>query len=448
VGNPRVEGDEMNRAAIFKIAFAAASLGAGIALVVHHHHATPVPAQSASYIASATRGAIDEIIASTGSVVSSADCNVKCRACGQVTRLAVDIGDIVKKGDVLLQLDPSDAQGDLDAAAVALDEARHKLSQAQDTLKQAQADLQIALQQADDTISSARVKATNLDNKANRQKQLLAQALSSQEEYEMAQTDAAQSSADLENAVLAKEQLRNHALTTAIEKEEDIETAADQVKADEVALKNAQQKLKWTTVVAPIDGVVSDLRVAADSVICPAGDPGGETVMTLSDLSRIYVNASVDEKSISGVRPGQKADIVADSYPSQHFSGNVVRIAPTGVTTASAVTFAVKIEVTGPGKDLLKPGMTAAVKVIEQSRDNAVLVPSAAVIHRQDKSFVMVVTSPGHTEARPVEVGIGNPEKAEVVSGLTGSERILVRRESPSDPSKSSAVELSQTTAD
>ena len=93
-------------------------------------------------------------------------------------------------------------------------------------------------------------RTTNLENKANRQKQLLAQALSSQEEFEMAQTDSAQAAADLENAVLAKEQLKNHALTTAIEKEEDIDAAGDQVKADEVALKNAQQKLKWTTVTA------------------------------------------------------------------------------------------------------------------------------------------------------------------------------------------------------
>ena len=133
----------MDRYRIVSVALAVATLGAGGALLVRHRRAavTSVPI---SYIASASRGPIDEAIASTGSVVSSNDCNVKCRACGQITRLAVDIGDEVKKGDVLLQLDPSDAQAEVDSADVALDEARHKLSQSQDTLKQAQADLQIA----------------------------------------------------------------------------------------------------------------------------------------------------------------------------------------------------------------------------------------------------------------------------------------------------------------
>ena len=169
--------------------------------------------------------------------------------------------------------------------------------------------------------------------------------------------------------------------------------------------------------------------------------------MTLSDLSRIYVNASVDEKSISGVRSGQKVDIVADSYPGQQFTGSVVRIAPEGVTTPSAVTFAVKIEVTGPGRKLLKPGMTAAVRVIEQTRDNAVLVPSDAVIRRQDKSYVTVVTSPGHTETRPVQVGIGTPEKAEVIAGLTGTEQLLVQRKSLAN-GKPSGLEVAQNPAD
>jgi len=155
---------------------------------------------------------------------------------------------------------------------------------------------------------------------------------------------------------------------------------------------------------------------------------GGTSVMTLSDLSHIFVLASVDESQIGGVKKGQTVDITADAYPGKHFTGKVVRIATQGVNTSNVVTFEVKIEVTDDNKDLLKPQMTANVQIIEASKKDAVTVPILAVVRKQHKTFVTLVKPDNALEDREVELGIDDGENQEIVSGLAAGEQVLVHK--------------------
>ncbi len=273
------------------------------------------------------------------------------------------------------------------------------------------------------------MKASNLQKKADRQKQLLAQSLASQEEFETDETDAAQAEADLSNARIAKEQLKSQ--TVALEvKKEDVNLATQQVKLDNIDLQNAKQQMDYTTVVAPMDGVIADLTIQMGTIISSAisNVGGGTSVMTVSDMSHIFVLASVDESDIGGVAKWQAVDITADAFPGKHFSGQVVRIATQGVNVSNVVTFEVKIEVTSANKDLLKPQMTANVDIIESSKHNVVAVPMQAIVRKQGKTFVTVVKADGSSEDREVALGIGDGESQEVASGLNGGEQILVHK--------------------
>jgi HlyD family secretion protein len=382
-----------------------------------------------TYVTPSVRKDLSQIVSATGPVASNLDVAIKCRAYGEVIQLPFDISDDVKKGDLLVQLDTKDEKVALDQATVTLQQSNSKLKEAQENERIAEEDLQTATEQADANIVSAITKAQNLEKKADRQKQLLAQNLASEEEFESDETDAAQAEDDLQNAKIAKEELKSQEVALETKKE-DVALAQEQVQLDSIDLENAKQQLEYCTVTSPLDGVVSDLEIQMGSIISSAisNVGGGTSVLTVSDLSHIFVLASVDESDIGGVTKGQEVDITADAYPGKHFRGKVVRIATTGVNTSNVVTFEVKIEVTSPDKNLLKPQMTANVDIIEASRKDVLTVPMLAIARKPGGTFVTVVKSDGSTEQRQVRLGINDGTDQEILSGLSEGEQVLVHK--------------------
>jgi len=275
-------------------------------------------------------------------------------------------------------------------------------------------------------VESSKIKATNLRRKVDRERELLSQKLASPEQYEDAETDAAAAQAEYLSALVEQRQLKSKAVDLDVKKEQ-VKEAQQQVDLDQIALDNANQQLSYTTVTAPMDGVITDLKTQKGSMTSSAISViGGTTVMTLADLSRIFVLASVDEADIGGVRVGQSCQITVDAFPRREFSGTVVRIAPQGQTTRSVVTFEVKIEVTGEDKDLLRPQMTANVQIVETTRQDVVLAPILSLLPRDDGIYVTVVKDHDVTEDRQVETGIDDGDNAEILSGISPGEKILV----------------------
>lgn len=379
--------------------------------------------------ATVTRADITQSVASTGTVISNLDVQIKCRASGQITKFPFDISDHVKIGDLLLQLDPLDEQRQVDIAQAQADVSQAKYEEAKTAEQQAELDLQTATETAQTNLISMQVKDDNLRRKADRQKELLAQKLASQEDYETAETDSAAADADLSAAHIAQEELKSQA--TALQmKKEDVVLAAAQLKGDQVSLDNARQQLSYCTVNSPMDGVVSDVEVELGTIISSAisNIGGGTTVMTISDLSKIFINGSVDESDIGDVRVGQDVDITADAFPGKKFSGKVVRIATQGVNTSNVVTFTVKIEVTSKNKDLLKPQMTANVEIIEASKKGVLTVPTNAVFRKDRKTQVTVVQDDGTNKDVEVQAGINDGDNQEIISGLTEGQTVIVHR--------------------
>jgi len=364
------------------------------------------------------RGSIRSAVSCTGRVVSNPG--------GEIISLPFDVSDRVSTGDLLAELDPADEQRNVDKAKVQLASSQAKLAQAGLKMKNAISDLEISRRRAESDLESAQARYDEASARAERIRGLFARGHVSREELEADETAATVAESTLANARFRLDELEVEEAALELMRK-DVTLAEAQVQSDNITLETAQQRLDDTRVISRLDGVVSGREVQVGQIISsPTSNvSGGTTLLTISDLSHIFVIASVDESDIGGVMVGQRAEITADALPDSRFKGEVVRIATRGENVSNVVTFEVKIEVMGRDKALLKPEMTANVEIIEGENLEALLIPAAAVSTKTGKKIVMV---PGEPEPREVEVqtGIEDGVNVEIVSGLTEGDEVLI----------------------
>ena len=406
------------------------------------------------------RGIIQRSVAATGRVVSNLDVDIKCKASGVVVKLPFDISDMVKRGDLVVQLDPIDEKRAVAKAQATVDASLARLEQAKRNGEIAKANLITATGRARAALMSIEVRVRDARSRAARMTELLKSHLASQEDADTALTTAEQGEADLATARVAIEELKAQELAIAL-KEQDLRLAETAVVSDQIALDNAQQRLTETTVLAPMDGVVATRTVQIGTIISSGITyvGGGTAALTISDLSRIFVLAAIDESDIGQVRIGQDVRVTADAFAGRRFTGKVVRIATRGVNTSNVVTFEVKLEVLGeerppsadkkpadsdsaktekppvvsgpPGKILLKPEMTTNVEVIVEFKEDVVVVPAEAITRRKGTALVQVVKEDASVEERSVKTGISDNVSLEIIEGLMAGEKIQVKRNEP-----------------
>jgi len=212
------------------------------------------------------RGDIRLSVASSGRVVPNLEVEIKCKASGEIVKLPFDVSDAVRKGDLLLELDPADELRRVRQAKASLDSSKARVVIAKENLAMAEQDLVTERLRAETAVKSARARAEDVRQKADRVKELLAAHLSSKEEYETAETTAVQAASDLEMAKVAQEGL--DAQERAIEqKRQQIVIAQSEAEADSLALDLAKQSLADTRVVSPMDGVVTKRSVQIGQII-------------------------------------------------------------------------------------------------------------------------------------------------------------------------------------
>ncbi len=413
-----------------------AVLIAAFFLVWRNGQSAKTPDANAQPPVKVERGDLRITVSSTGKVESNLDVEIMSRASGEIISLPYDISDPVENGALLLELDPEDEQRNVKTAEVNLQLSQAKLAQAKLNLQTAEQELVLSEKNAKENLRSAEAKCEDARAKAERMKQLLANKRVSQEEYETAQTTATVATVDLESA---RNQVRQIAVDRqALDvKRQDIILAEGEVESDELSLETARKRLKETKVYAPISGVVSELNVQVGRIVSsPLNNVGGGTsLLTLSDLSRIFVVASVDESDIGRIEVGQDVEVTADAFPNMEFDGKVIRIATKGTNTSNVVTFEVKIEVLGEGKDRLKPEMTANVDILIANRQSVLLLPSEAVQGTGEKRFVLLPAAPGQEpERRSVKTGEDDGIHVEIVEGLREGEEVLAAGDSESSP--------------
>ena len=197
-----------------------------------------------------------------------------------------------------------------------------------------------------------------------------------------------------------------------------------------VALENKKDDLLKTVILAPFDGTVVSVGVKKNDVLS-AMDYSSKTAVQLVDTSQIKFQGLVDEIDILKIEAGQKAMISIDAVPNKEFAGTVSFISPYGTADTSNV---VKFNVTillDPSDVELKGGLTATADIAIYNAENVLLVPLSAVTTTPAGSFVTVTDeATGQPEKRQVTLGRQNYQFAEVLSGLSEGDKVIIEEKS------------------
>jgi HlyD family secretion protein len=386
------------------IGVAVVVLGAGIALV----RLVRDPSIDPNKLAKVTRGDVARSVVATGKIQPITKVEVKSKASGIVEKLNVDINNMVKKGQQLAQLDQEEilAQVAAQRAQLAAAEANVSTYEAnieQDKVNAAAPDLPM-------------YKAT-LDRNQEMQKQGIVsrQALDdANKDYQAALTrrDSAQAQIGVDAARLKQ--------------------ARAQVMQSRASLKQLEEQLAYTTIVAPMDGVIlsRDVEIGdAVSSILVLGSTA-TLVMTEGDTTEVYVQGKVDEADIAHVYMGQPARIKVESFRDRLFNGKVTKIAPMGVEKDNVTTFEVRVSINNPGGEL-KANMTANAEILLDEHKGVLTVPENAVSYDNQKNASVEVPDKKQKDGVrkvPVKVGLSNGAVTEILSGLKEGDRVVLQQ--------------------
>jgi HlyD family secretion protein len=157
---------------------------------------------------------------------------------------------------------------------------------------------------------------------------------------------------------------------------------------------------------------------------------GATLVMTLGDTSEVYVKGKVDESDIGKVYLGQPARIRVETFKDKTFTGKVTKISPMGVEKDNVTTFEVRVSINNPGGEL-KAEMTANAEVLLDEHKNVLMIPEGAIMYDKDKKASVNIPEPKAKDGMkkvPVEIGISNGAKTEVVSGLKEGQEVVLQQ--------------------
>ena len=205
--------------------------------------------------------------------------------------------------------------------------------------------------------------------------------------------------------------------------ERGIETARAREREAAAALEAAKVQLGYTSIRAPIRGVVASVSTQEGETV--AASFAAPTFLTIIDLTRLEVWAYVDETDIGRVKVGQRAKFTVDTYPDDSFEGRVTAIRPSAEIRDNVVNYVTLIEFTNRPDRLLRPEMTATINVVLEGKRDALSVPNGALRRDSGGTYLLVRAASG-LERRNVSVGFRGSEFSEVLSGVEPGERVLV----------------------
>jgi HlyD family secretion protein len=349
-------------------------------------------------------------VTASGQVQPHTKVDLSADITGRVVRLAVKDGDMVTKGQFLLEIDPTQYQANVERATAAVASARSQSAQAKPALTQAQRnyDRLAALKKANPTLVS-------------------------DEQLEQLRTQVEVAQAQLEAA--------NHAI--------------DQATA---SMRDARSSLSKTTIVAPMSGRITRLNVEeGETAIMGTLNKDAATLLTIADMSLLETKVKVDETDVSRIKLGDSTVIQLDAFPDTTFIGRVSEISNSSVKaglsggTGSATDQAIDYEVTvqllnAPAET--RPDFSSTAKIITSTRNNVIAIPIIALTVREDSvkpdtaltlakkaptkevgkrdvEGVFVVGANNKVTFRPVKVGIAGEKYFEVLTGLKEGENIV-----------------------
>jgi len=357
----------------------------------------------------------------TGTIRALKQADVAAQISGRVTSVLVREGDTVREGQTLVTLDRAQAESQARQARAAVEAARAALAAAQSQLKIVQEGARaeeraIARSRLEQAEAALRTSQADLE----RLKGLFAQGAVSRQQLDAAQMTYDTARTNRDSARQSLELIEKGARPEELEaSRKQAEAAAANLKQAQAALASAEEMLGYTVIRAPISGVVYERNVDPGEI---ASTMGGAPLLRIADYSAVYYEATVPERVALRVRPGQRVEVTVQADGQAPLAGTVERVVP--VANPSSREFLLRITL-ADAAGVTKPGMFARGLVVVQERPDAVVIPKEAVVEREGRSVVFVVSG-GKAEMRPVKVGLSDETRSEIVSGLRAGESVVV----------------------
>jgi macrolide-specific efflux system membrane fusion protein len=331
-----------------------------------------------------THGNIQDTVLATGSLQANTVISVGAQVSGPIQQLYVKVGDVVKAGDPIAQIDSTQQQNAVKSSEAALASAKAQLAEQQATLEQTQAAL-------------------------TRAKGLAKQSFMSQADLQTAQAnyDVANAKIDETNASINQAQ---------------------------IAVDTAQHNLTETKIVAPSAGTIVAVLVNQGQQV--SAQQSSPTIVKIADLDTMVIDAQISEADVTKVRPGQQVYFTILGDPSHKIAATLRSINPapqaigtedTGIASDStAIYYDGLFDVPNPNQTL-RIAMTANVTIVLKDEPNALLVPASAVHAGRNGSEFVAVYDPATRKVSPtrVKVGINNNVMASIESGLQEGQLVV-----------------------
>lgn len=322
-----------------------------------------------------------------GEIGPAEQVSVRPEVNGRISELPVDIGDHVKKHDLLFALDDKDLQIELKTRQQEIDSAQLQLAKAKLAMEQAERDFQ-------------------------RDKSLYQEKLVSEQVYE------------------ASKQVWDSA-------SKDFELAKNAVERTQSTLDQTEEKLRKTRVEAPFDCTVLTRPITGigQAVSGSGGFNSGTEVMTIANLADLVILAHVNQADVTRLRDGMEVEVAVEAVPGLVVKGVVERISPQATIVNNIKGFDARIRLKSPDSRV-QPGMTANITIPVASASNVVAVPLAAVFtefdpEKQQNDRFVYVAKGNKFEKRPVQIGVADYFYAEVQKGVSAGDMVSLEKPAP-----------------
>lgn len=368
-------------------------------------------------------------ISVAGEIGPAEQISVRPEVNGRISELPVDIGDKVKKGDLLFSLDDKDLQIELETRKTSISSANLEIQKAKQDMDVS--DLQVEHQLRETALLRVKLELQKAKDDHRRNQMLFDDKLISKEFmqsattiHELARNAVTQAERNLELSTERIRKATNRATTN-------FELATNAVMQAQRTLEMTEDRLSKTRIEAPFDSTVLTRPISAvgQSVSGSGGFNSGTEVLTIANLSEMIIDAHVNQADITRLTRGMEVDIAVEAVIGLTVNGNVERIAPKATIRNGIKGFGARILLTEIDPRI-QPGMTAKISIPVVSAENALSIPLAAVFTEQTGRHVYVVKD-GKFEQRAVSIGVSDYRFAEVLSGLENGE--IVSLEMPGE---------------
>lgn len=353
---------------------------------------------------------IESYVRLSSKVQADSEVAIFPKVSGTVKKVNVHLGDVVKAGDVLFEIDDSSYKLQSDQASAQLSAAKANYDM------NVGANLENQIQQQQATVDSYQIQYDDLLKDLENAKALYPMGAVSKKDLDSIQSNVDKMKLQLETA--------KDGLSRAKSKTINATKAASQASIQQAsaAAGSASLQLGYTKVTAPIDGVISANNITEGMMVSPQTQAA-----TIVNNSGLKLNFNVSDDYINKIATGSKVYINVSAASDKPYEGMVTRLSP--AANSATLLYPVEVKMTTSDSNV-KPGMFASVKLVVDQRDQAMCVPLNSIIDKGGEIYVFVVDNKNAVVKRAVKTGISNDEMIQITDGIQSGDQVIVKGQS------------------